>query len=530
MSEPVAGKYLLEILTKGMYSNPLHVFREYIQNSSDSIDEAIRKGICTADEAIIHIEINPKTRSVIIRDNGIGISVLRAESILLSIGASNKNGIIERGFRGIGRLAGLAYAEEVRFISSVSGEEVKTVMVCDCNRMQKLLLKTNQETTDVMETFRAISIITPEPEEKDAHYFEVQLINVHPESGLLDEERVIRYLSETAPVDFNSQLFPQARRIKEYFSEQDIPLTCYKIFNGKRKLPIFKQYSRSLSTGQQARSKTTDIVRDIEFVFEKASDGKPLYIGWVAITDFSGSISDESIQGIRLRKGNILVGNNTTFAKFFPTTEREGQNANKMFAGEIHILHDGLLPNSQRDDFEPGKLYDELKESLGKWAGTLNKKYRRGTSEATSALKKLNALNQEQQEIEEKVAGGSITSDERREQLAEQLERITRQRAPLEKKVRRALEQGTFDPDRQYTVEKTLSDTESATKKATQLNTRIVNAGYATKNDLPSSYGRDVRRVYQRIIRVIDMYFSSSPEIAEDLRKKIIEELNTKKK
>ena len=41
MNEPVAGKFLLEILTRGMYSNPIHVYREYIQNSSDSIDKAI---------------------------------------------------------------------------------------------------------------------------------------------------------------------------------------------------------------------------------------------------------------------------------------------------------------------------------------------------------------------------------------------------------------------------------------------------------------------------------------------------------
>ena len=46
-------------------------------------------------------------------------------------------------------------------------------------------------------------------------------------------------------------------------------------------------------------------------------------------------ISDESVQGIRFRKGNILVGNGTTFANFFPS---EGHNANRMFAGEILSL------------------------------------------------------------------------------------------------------------------------------------------------------------------------------------------------
>ena len=60
MSEPIAGKFLLEILTKGMYSNPMHIYREYIQNSSDSIDKAIEAGILQTTEAEIHIFIDDK--------------------------------------------------------------------------------------------------------------------------------------------------------------------------------------------------------------------------------------------------------------------------------------------------------------------------------------------------------------------------------------------------------------------------------------------------------------------------------------
>jgi len=58
MNEPVAGKFLLEILTRGMYSNPIHVYREYIQNSSDSIDKAIEAGILQSADAEIHISID----------------------------------------------------------------------------------------------------------------------------------------------------------------------------------------------------------------------------------------------------------------------------------------------------------------------------------------------------------------------------------------------------------------------------------------------------------------------------------------
>ena len=527
MNEPVAGKFLLEILTRGMYSNPMHVYREYIQNSSDSIDKAIEAGILQSADAEIHISIDEKGRSIIIRDNGLGIPLNITRIKLMNVGVSDKDGITERGFRGIGRLGGLAYAEKVQFVTSAIGDSTRTIMTCDCIRMQQLLQKSNNETSDIMETFKAISAFEEQPEDSNEHYFEVRLLGVPQESGLLDEDDVIRYLSETAPIDFDSQQFPQARKIRDHFSEKGFPITCYKILRGARKKPIYKLYSRSLSTGKQGRTKAKDYVRDVEFIYKEASDGKPLYIGWLAITDFSGVISDESVQGIRFRKGNILVGSGTTFANFFPS---EGHNANRMFAGEIHVLHDELVPNSQRDDFEPSTAYNEMRKSLSEWAVLINRKYRRGTSEATSALLNLTKLNEEQKELEGKIDSGAITSDEKREQIAERLEKIARTREKEEKTVRKAMERGTFDDERKETVEKALSQTEAATKKVTALNTKIVNAGYATKNDLPSSYSRDERKLYQRIISIIDSYFASEPQTAEALREEIKSELSVKKK
>lgn len=306
MSEPIAGKFLLEILTKGMYSNPMHIYREYIQNATDAIDAAIEAGFIQMLQAAIHITVSAEKRSVIIRDNGIGISSAVVKTRLLNVGASDKDGIAERGFRGIGRLGGLAYADEVQFITSASGESIKTIMTCNCVRMQELLQKSNTQTSDVMETFRAISHFEEQLEDADKHYFEVRLCGVAEDSGLLSEDSVKKYLAETAPVDFNGQEFIQAGKVRDFFNRNGHPITSYKILWGTRKLLIYKLYSRYLTTGRQERTKNKDGVRDVEFIYEKSEDGTPLFIGWIAITDFSGTISDEAVQGIRFRKGNIL--------------------------------------------------------------------------------------------------------------------------------------------------------------------------------------------------------------------------------
>ena len=52
------GKFTLESLTTGMYSEPESCFREYIQNAVDSIDMAIDQGILQLDESRIEIIVD----------------------------------------------------------------------------------------------------------------------------------------------------------------------------------------------------------------------------------------------------------------------------------------------------------------------------------------------------------------------------------------------------------------------------------------------------------------------------------------
>lgn len=529
MKEIVVGKYTLESLSTGMYSDPRAIYREYIQNSTDSIDKAISEGILSEDNAEIHISISQKERRISIRDNGTGIAQQYVRNTLSDVGNSTKDYTKDRGFRGIGRLGGLAYCDNLYFITSVRGESVKTIMKWNCKRMKELVSPANHEISDIVGVIDAITEISTDNEDAELHYFEVIMENVISSADVLvDEEEIKTYLSLVAPVDFDSQKFRQAKKIKEFFAEKKQALPCYKVFFGDRRLPIYKLYTQRLDTRVGIKkAKETEYIRDIEFLYQEDDKGKPLYIGWLAITEFSGQINDEKLRGIRLRKNNILIGNEQSFSSYFPS---EGHTANRMFAGEVHVLSTEIIPNSQRDDFEPSMALDNMKFLLSEWAGEINRKYRRGTSNATSAMRRIEEADKKQKELSEKVYKGAVTSETKREELTKELEKVKKQRKDNEKVLRRAVESGALDEIKKEKAVKLLEQSSAVEQEAATIGTQIVQSDYATKWDLPSSYSREVKKIYQRIIEVIDNYFVNDKETAEMLRKEIIKELSVKKK
>ncbi len=52
------GKYTLESLTTGMYSDPKIIFREYIQNSVDALENAIELNMIEAQSMRIDIIVD----------------------------------------------------------------------------------------------------------------------------------------------------------------------------------------------------------------------------------------------------------------------------------------------------------------------------------------------------------------------------------------------------------------------------------------------------------------------------------------
>ena len=184
------GKNILENLTTGMYSDSKVAYREYVQNACDQIDKAIDSGIVAPELAEVAIFIDQKKRYISIEDNATGVREKDFVAQLGDIANSDKKIGVDKGFRGIGRLCGLAYCRTLVFTTSYAGEAVASQMSFDAKLMREMLISDKKYTVD--EILDAIVTTKTDKEEKDKHYFKVELIDInHENTDLLDTAGVM---------------------------------------------------------------------------------------------------------------------------------------------------------------------------------------------------------------------------------------------------------------------------------------------------------------------------------------------------
>lgn len=353
---PHIGAYVLETLTLGMYGEPRHTLREYVQNSFDSIRAAQRtKFLIGRGKVTITIEAN----AITIVDNGLGVPASQAWATLTSIGASKKDRQRDAGFRGIGRLAGMAYCDELVFRTTFPDETTVTTIQFDCQKLLKAM--DPDEGSDIELAQLLATAIRYEREDgarTDEHFFEVRMQGLQntPET-LTDVKKVCDYLSETAPVSFNPD-WPQRERIEvDYKTYFGTPMETIDVFVVADSVDsqIFKPYG-----DKYEHAKGTASLRDIEFY---AGDDHT-YWGWVGQLSVSAAVTDWRTRGLRVRVKNIQVDGAEVFESLFTEVKPSYGRFSTYYVGEIHIDPERVIPNARRDGFEETAEWIDIKSSL----------------------------------------------------------------------------------------------------------------------------------------------------------------------
>lgn len=383
----IVGKDVLELLSSAMYLDPLSIYREYVQNAADAIDEARANGLLGQDQpGRVEIEIDAGARTVRVRDNGAGIPCDEAAARLLSIGGSLKRGTAARGFRGVGRLAGLAYCKQLIFRTRAAGDGDVVELRWDCMRLKAALRQVGVDddlpgVIDQIVSFERV----PAASDCPPHFFEVELrdlVRHHRRDALINEDMIAEYLAEVAPVPFDAT-FALGEKLKGHVAPH-VRMGELEIHVGGLE-PVRRPHRDVFPASELA----TGAFSEPEILTFYGRDGQISAVGWIAHHAYLGALPSRSkIKGLRLRCGNVQIGGGEVLQDVFAEPR-----FNSWTVGEIHVLDPRIVPNARRDHFEQNVHYADLTAQLEPLARSLAKRCRMASLERNAVKAVVRSLS-----------------------------------------------------------------------------------------------------------------------------------------
>jgi len=516
MKDVIFGAHILEILTTGMYQDSKVIYREYIQNSCDQIDKAIRNGILKQGEGSIKIWLDREKRTIAIEDNATGISVEEFQSTLLNIADSGKKIGENKGFRGIGRLCGLAYCKELVITSSSKGENIVSILVCDAQKMRRFIdehARGRKHTAN--EVLQSICRFEQKEEKNiDSHFFKVDLIDINSENtDLLDFQQVKDYLSFVAPAPYQSS-FNYRKKIYKHANDLGTIIDEYNItLNGE---PIFKKYTTVLKDVPDVEY---DEIFDVHFRDFFNLDGNLFAWMWIGLSQFKKAIPPKNnpMRGLRLRKENIQIGGEDSLQKLFK--ENRG---NSYFVGEVFAVDKELIPNSQRDYFNENRARTDFEHELKKYFNEeLQKVYYAG-SDINSAYKKIDSFEKKETNFKVKEANSTFVDDAHHKHELKSVQDSKKEAEAAQIKIEKA--KGKADNLTQRVISHIEAErAKSVAKSISPKSKALESVKLSRQRDKFSKYSQNERKLISKIFRIISAVVDA--ESADKITKKIEEEL-----
>ena len=339
------GGELLDILSRGLYTDAKDALREYIQNSVD------------ADANNVHITIDGPV--VTVRDDGQGMdfeTLRRARRL----GASDKGMQFNVGFRGIGIYAAFGMCETLTIHTHQANAsellglrmrfgEMSRVLERDRNAPRRSSIALTDLLFEHTEFFR-----TNFTENIDDQFTMVRLEGLQTEyrSQLSNLSKVHGYLLNTLPV-----LFPDTG----YGPDVNRWMRDRLNLNPVRVVLRVSKDPEVVVAPQIAKR-----VHEPQISYLKDADGRVLAFMWYALSTTREQVSagqvgasDSDISGFLLKIKGFTLGSRFNVKHLWPLVGARALYHH--YTGEIHVLDDaGAIPNAARNDLETGRPRDVL--------------------------------------------------------------------------------------------------------------------------------------------------------------------------
>jgi len=347
ITEKQFGPVMLSRLGKGLYKNPLHCGREYIQNAVDGINRFDRE--CPDDPIDKTIRILAEGDTIIFHDNGIGMN---REDILIAIsfGVSHKEKIYDAGFLGIGIFSGSAIADRLRIYTSKKGEERSLVFEINFKHIEEHY----KNYKSGLSLLRDATQFQELDENEKYHYCTAILyVNKHYQDLLKEDGELRRYISNVCPVDFPND-FEHRDGVIEFYKKYRIIDQIFDIHLNKK--PVYRRFPNNVRE---------PIIKEIRH------KGKLLAAYWSCENKERAVImgdkpeEDDEIRYLTYRWRNFLIDD--PLRRDYAARELYGGRPGLMknYFGDIHILDlEEIEPDLERTGIRATEAYRQFKNNI----------------------------------------------------------------------------------------------------------------------------------------------------------------------
>jgi molecular chaperone HtpG len=314
-------------------------------------------------------------------------------------------------------------------------------------------------------------------------------------------------------------------QIYDYAKSLGISIDEYNVFVNAEQ--VFKGYATRLYSGR----KTHDEIKAIKFKDFYDENKKLIAWMWYGLSSLNGQIKAQgNIQrGLRLRKGNIQIGESGTLRRLF-----KDPRGNEYYMGEVFAVHPHLIPNARRDYFNDNVIRDTFEKQLREFLEFLWKLCNVASDER-SAYRSIEDYRKSFKEYTEKTKtgfSGGVDRETMQIALEEKLLKAKKGQRMIQKSI-----ESTDDPItaqiKKIVATAEITNTLEPLKPLPEISIEEekVECRKKTKpvyiTDELSQFPKETRRV---VGRIYDMINQNAPDIARNLIEKIHAGLKAAKK
>jgi hypothetical protein len=353
------GGELLDILSKGLYSDAKDSVREYVQNGIDARANTII--------------VNVSGPVVMIRDDGYGMDKDELRKAR-RFGVSNKNPKLNVGYRGIGIYASFGMCESIIISTRKTGMSDLLHLHINFGMMRRALEKdrvaeqrVGVALTKLMYEHTGFYQEKYEGNQED-HFTLVTLEGLLQEyrAQITDLSKVKTYLLNTVPIAFPERNYGTV--VNEWLREK-VGLNPVKIILRIEKEPettIEQPIVDDVSEPQQHTLKDTQ-GNDLAFIWYCLSNKGERLASPEGTDEGSGN------SGFLLKLKGFTLGDRTRIKPLWPPVG--GRTLYHHYTGEVHVLDKAkVFPNAARNDLEPGEPKQVLVRYLRDYFDELSKR------------------------------------------------------------------------------------------------------------------------------------------------------------